>query len=121
MYAKNASADAAKILALVKPTFESRETELVAAPVTMKTYEDLEALLTESQGLELKNASARYKELTKAKELKDEIQARSIYRQCQEMLKSTKPTTAEAGKTNLATLAKKFPETKYGQLAGNAK
>jgi hypothetical protein len=113
--------DAAKILAVVKPTFESREAELVDAPVTMQTYEGLETLLTESQGIELKKASLRYKELTKAKELKDEIQARSIYRQCEELLTSPKAGATEGAKANLATLAKKFPDTKYGKLAAEAK
>jgi hypothetical protein len=110
-------ADAVKILAVVKPTFEKTETELLAAPVSMATYESIEALLTESQGIELKKAAARYKELGKAKELKDELQARSIYRQCQEQLVSQKGGAPEAGKANLATLAQKFPNTKYGQLA----
>ena len=110
-------ADAVKILAVVKPTFEKTETELLAAPVSMATYESLEALLSESQGIELKKAAARHKELGKAKELKDELQARSIYRQCHEQLVSQKGGAPEAGKANLATLAKKFPNTKYGQLA----
>ena len=66
-------ADAVKILAVVKSTFEKTETELLAAPVSMATYESLEALLTESQGIELKKAAARHKELGKAKELKDEL------------------------------------------------
>lgn len=110
-------ADAVKILAVVKPTFEKTETELLAGPVSMTTYESLEALLSESQGVELKKATARHKELGKAKELKDELQARSIYRQCQELLVSQKGGAPEAGKANLATLAKKFPNTKYGQLA----
>lgn len=113
--------DATKILAVVKPTFENRETELVGAPATMQTYEELETLLTESQGIELKKASLRYKELTKAKELKDDIQARSIYRQCEELLTSPKAGAPEAAKANLATLAKKFPDTKYGKLAAEAK
>ena len=110
-------ADAVKILAVVKPTFEKTETELLAAPVSMATYESLEALLSESQGIELKKAAARHKELGKAKELKDELQARSIYRQCQELLASQKGGAPEAGKANMATLAQKFPNTKYGQLA----
>ena len=109
--------DAAKILAVVKSTFEKSETELLAAPVSIATYESLEALLTESQGVELKKAAVRFKELGKAKELKDELQARSIYQQCQELLVSQKGGAPEAGKANLATLAKKFPNTKYGQLA----
>jgi hypothetical protein len=109
--------DAVKIFNVVKSTFESRETELVGGPVTIATYEGLEALLSESQGIELKKATARYKELGKAKELKDELQARSIYQQCQELLVSQKGGLPEAGKANLATLAQKFPNTKYGQLA----
>ncbi len=113
--------DAAKILAVVKPTFESREAALVEAPATMQTYEDLETLLTESQGIELKKASLRYKDLTKSKELKNEIQARSIYRQCQELLSSPKAGATEGAKANLATLAKKFPDTKYGKLASETK
>jgi hypothetical protein len=110
-------ADAVKILAVVKSTFEKSETELLAAPASIATYESLEALLTESQGVELKKAAVRFKELGKAKELKDELQARSIYQQCQELLVSQKGGAPEAGKANLATLAKKFPNTKYGQLA----
>ena len=110
-------ADATKILAVVKSVFESHETELISGSVTMATYESLEALLTESQGVELKKSAVRYKELGKAKELKDELQARSIYRQCQELLVSQKGGAPEAGKANLATLAQKFPNTKYGQLA----
>jgi hypothetical protein len=113
--------DAVKILNVVKSSFEKREAELVDGPVTMATYESLESLLTESQGLELKKATARYKELGKAKELKDELQARSIYQQCQEQLVSQKGGAPEAGKANLVTLAKKFPNTKYGQLAATVK
>ena len=114
-------ADAVKILAVVKSTFESRETALVAAPPTMTTFEDLEALLVESQGVELKKASERYKELNKSKEIKEELLARSIYRQCQDLLVSTKPGAPAAGTANLATLAQKYPNTKYGQMAASAK
>ena len=112
--------DAVKILAVVKSSFESREADLVGGPATIDTYLGLESLLTESQGVELKKATERYKELGKAKELKEELQARAIYRQCEELLASPKTGAAEAGKANLATLAKKFPNTKYGQMAAAA-
>jgi hypothetical protein len=114
-------ADAAKILAVVKEAFAKRETELVAAPATMATYEELERLLTEGQGLELKQATARYKELTKAKEMKDEIQARAIYRKCQELLASPRPDPQAEGRAGLAMLIKKFANTMYGKKAALAK
>jgi hypothetical protein len=113
--------DAMKIFAVVKTSFETRETELVQAPANMETYEGLEALLFESRGIELKKATDRYKELGKAKELKDEIQARSIYRQCSELLISPKGGAPETAKANLAALAKKYPDTKYGRLAAETK
>jgi hypothetical protein len=113
--------DSAKTLAVVKAALEARQAELVEAPATMATYESLESLLTEGQGIELKKAGDRYKELGKAKELKDELTARTIYRQCQEMLASPRPPTQAAGKENLAALAKKLPGTVYGRLAASSK
>lgn len=112
--------DAVKILDVVKASFQTREADLVAAPATMQTYEGLESLLAEGQGLELKKATERYKELSKDKEMKDELTARTIYRQCQELLASQKANAPAAGKANLETLQKKYPSTVYGKLAGGA-
>jgi hypothetical protein len=108
-----------KVLGVVKASFNQRETDLVAAPITMATYESLEALLAEAQGLELKDASGRYKELGKAKELKGEFDARNAFQQCQAMAASPKPDNQAAAKAGFAQIAKKYPDTLYGQRAAN--
>jgi hypothetical protein len=110
-----------QVLTTVKEALATREAALVAAPASMETYESLEALLGEGQGIELKDATARYKELGKAKELKDEIAARAAYRACAEALASPKPDLQAGGKAGLAQLARKYPETVYGRRAANGK
>ncbi|HYE04654.1 MAG TPA: hypothetical protein VEL07_03955 [Planctomycetota bacterium] len=109
--------EAARILAVIQPAFTARQDELVAAPATIETYEAIERLLRDGEGLELKAAQARGKELAKAPELKDELAARRIWQQCAAMAQSNKPAEQAAAKDNLAKLAKKYPDTKYGRMA----
>ncbi len=116
-----AQADAVRILDAVKAATSKRQDDLVGAPATMETYEAIEAFLTASEGLDTKKALARLKELKAAKELKDELKARDIYQQCQQLLASPKPDSIKSGKENMATLAKKFPSTVYGQKAASIK
>jgi hypothetical protein len=108
-----------KVLEVVKASFAQRESDLVAAPVSMATYESLEALLAEAQGLELKDAGGRCKALGKAKELKGELDARSAFQQCQAMAASPKPDSQAAAKAGFAQIAKRYPETQYGQRAAS--
>jgi hypothetical protein len=83
----------------------------------MATYESLEALLAEAQGIELKDASARYKALGKDKEFKGELDARSAFQQCQALAASPKADNQAAAKAGFAQIAKKYPDTFYGQRA----
>jgi hypothetical protein len=106
-----------KVLEVVKESFTQRETALVAAPMGMATYESLEALLAEAQGIELKDASARYKALGKDKEFKGELDARSAFQQCQALAASPKADNQAAAKAGFAQIAKKYPDTFYGQRA----
>lgn len=108
-----------KVVEVVRASFAQRETDLVAAPASMATYESLEALLSESAGLELKDASARYKALGKAKELKGELDARSAFQQCQAMAASPKSDSQAAARAGFAQIAKKYPDTLYGQRASS--
>ncbi len=108
-----------KVPEVVKASFAQRESDLAAAPVSMATYESLEALLAEAQGLELKDASLRYKALGKAKELRSELDARSAFQQCQAMAASPRPDSQAGAKAGFAQIAKKYPETLYGQRAAS--
>ncbi len=114
-------ADAVRILDAVKAGAATRQDELIAAPATLETYEAIEGFLAESEGLDTKKALARLKELKASKELKDELKARDIYQQCQTLISSPKPDSQKAGKENLATLAKKMPDTVYGKKAAGGK
>jgi hypothetical protein len=108
-----------KVLEAVKAAIAKREAALVAAPVSMATYESLEALLNEAAGLEFKDAGARYKALGKAKELKGELDARNAFQQCQAMAASPKPDNQAAAKAGFMQIAKRYPDTLYGQRAAS--
>ena len=110
----------AKILVAVQTKLDERQATLLAAPADLATYEQLEALLADGEGMDLKPASERLKALTKDPALKKELQARTLYRECQRQLTSKKPKEQEAGKANLAQLAAKMPETTYGKRASVA-
>ena len=105
------------VLATVTTSLQGRQAELVAAPATFATYEGLEALLREGQGVDLKEAAARLKELGKDKAMKPELDARTAYRTCQTLLASTKPADQAAGKAGLPQIAKRWPDTAYGRRA----
>ncbi len=110
-------AEAAGLLERVKAAAQTREAELAAGPVSIETLEAIEVFCMDYEGLDVKKMQARYRELKAAKELKDDLRARDIYRQCHELLASSKPAEQAAGKEGLATLAKKFPATVYGKKA----
>lgn len=110
-------AEVAKALAPVETAIRARLDALVAAPVELATYESLEALLEEGDGLDLKAGSERLKTLAKEPALKKELQARTAWKQVQAQLASSKPKEQEAGRANLAELAKRFPDTVYGRRA----
>ncbi len=105
------------VLATVTTRLQARQAELVAAPATFTTYEALENLLREGQGVDLKDALARLKELGKDKAMKPELDARTAYRSCQTLLASTKPADQTAGKAGLPQIAKRWPDTAYGRRA----
>ncbi len=105
------------VLATVSDSFTTRAAELVAAPGTFVTYEALENLLGEGQGLELKDAQERLKELGKDKAIKPELAARTAFHSCQTLLASLKPADQAAGKAALPQIAKRWPDTVYGRRA----
>lgn len=107
----------AKILAAVQTKLDQRQDTLVAAPADLATYEQLEALLAEGEGMELKPANERIKVLAKDPVIKKELQARTLYRECKRQVMSKKAKEQEAGKANLAQLAAKMPDTVYGKRA----
>lgn len=115
-----AQAEVQLVLTSVKETLTKREADLVAATPSMAVYENLESLLTEAQGIELKLATAQYLKLSKDKSLAAELDARAAYRKCQELITSPRSDAQEAGKTGLAQIAKRYPETIYGRRAGGA-
>jgi hypothetical protein len=112
--------DAARILEQVKAASDKRQEELLAAPANVTTYEALEAYITESEGLDVKKAQARMKEIKATKELKDEFKARDIYIQCEALIASDKADKQKTGKDGLALLAKKMPDTVYGKKAAES-
>lgn len=107
----------AKIVAAVQAVLDKRQEALLAAPADLDTYERLESLLAEGEGLDLKPALERLKALAKDPLVKKELQARSLYRECQRQTASRKPKEQEAGKANLAQLAARMPDTVYGRRA----
>jgi len=107
----------ARIVAAVQAALGKRQEALVAAPADLATYEQLEALLAEGEGLDLKPAAERLKALSKDPLLKKELQARGLYRECQRQIASKKAKEQEAGKANLAQLGDKMPDTVYGRRA----
>jgi hypothetical protein len=114
-------AELQKVLEVVKDSTAKRQDEVVAEAPSMAAYEALESFITDSDGLDTKKAVARLKELKAGKDLKDELKARDIYLQCQALLLSPKPDSQKAGKENMAMLAKKMPNTVYGQKAASIK
>ncbi|MBA3684220.1 MAG: hypothetical protein H0W72_03155 [Planctomycetes bacterium] len=109
---------AERIVNAARTALTARQQILVDAPIELATVERLEELLAEGAGLDLKPAADRLKGLLKDPALKHELQARTIWRQCQDQLGSTKPKEREAGTANLAQLAAKLPDTVYGRRAG---
>lgn len=109
------------LLTAVTAALTERQGALVAKPADLATLEDLEALAAEAEGIELKPAAERIKALIKDPALKDELKARSIYRQCQTMLAAKKPKDQQAGREGLTQLAAKMANTVYGKRAAAAK
>jgi len=95
----------------------AREAALLAAPADLATVEGLEALLAESDGLPLKDAQTRLRDLIKDKDLKDEFAARSAWRTCAALLKSSQAKDQEKGRAGMAQIATRFPDTVYGKRA----
>jgi hypothetical protein len=114
-------ADVAKLLERVKAREAELQDAAVAAAPTFAAVEALEAFMTETDGLDLKKAQARYKELKAMKELKDEFKARDIYQQCSKLIASSKSSDQQSGKEGMAMLAKKFPATTYGAKANETR
>lgn len=115
------NAEVGTLLEAIKKELTGRQEALLAKPSDLLTLEGLEALVTEAEGIELKPAAERIKTLTKDPALKDELKARSAWRQCQAMLNSKKPKEQQAGREGLAQLATKMPGTIYGQRAAATK
>ncbi len=109
------------LLTAVTTTLTARQDELIAALANLATLEQLEALVADAEGIELKPASERIKVLLKDPALKDELKARSAYRQCQKMLASKKPKEQQAGRDGMAQLAAKMGGTVYGKRAASIK
>jgi hypothetical protein len=110
--------DAEKIYAVVEASLVKRQDALLAADISMATYEGLETLLTQAKPIALKPATEKLKELGKDATIKTELKARAIYQQCQELLAHPNPQKQQAGREGLETLAKKYGETVYGKKAG---
>lgn len=100
------------------PSLTERQESLLAAAATMATYESLEKLLIQAKLTVLKPAADRLKELGKDATIKNELKARAIYQQCQELLAHPNQQKQQAGREGLELLAKKFAETVYGKKAG---
>jgi hypothetical protein len=109
--------DAAAIVESVEGTLVERQNALIGGS-DFATFESLEALLAEGGSLEsLKPAKDRLKELAKDKAIKNELKARDIYRQCQELARSNDGKKREAASANLTKLAEMMPDTVYGKRA----
>lgn len=109
--------DADKIYAVVEASLTKRQDALLAAEPGMATYEGLETLLAQAKPVVLKPATEKLKELGKDATIKNELKARAIYQQCQELLAHPNPQKQQAGREGLETLAKKFADTVYGKKA----
>ena len=109
--------DAEKIYSVVETSLTKRQETLLAADTSMATYEGLETLLTQAKPVMLKPASEKLKELGKDATIKNELKARAIYQQCQELLAHPNPQKQQAGREGLETLGKKFGDTMYGKKA----
>ncbi len=83
----------------------------------MATYEGLEALLQQAKPIVLKPAADKLKELGKDATIKNELKARAIYLQCQEVIAHPNPQKQQAGREGLDTLGKKYNNTVYGKKA----
>jgi hypothetical protein len=110
--------DAEKIYAVVEGSLLKRQESLLSGDADMATYEGLEALLLQAKPITLKPASERLKELGKDAAIKQELKARAIYQQCQELIAHPNPQKQQAGREGLETLAKKYGDTVYGKKAG---
>ncbi|MBA3698036.1 MAG: hypothetical protein H0W78_04200 [Planctomycetes bacterium] len=110
--------DAEKIYGVVEASLNKRQDALLAGDVSMATYEGLETLLVQAKPVVLKPATEKLKELGKDATIKNELKARAIYQQCQEMLAHPNPQKQQAGREGLETLAKKYGDTVYGKKAG---
>lgn len=109
--------EAEKIYTVVEASLTKRQEALLAAGTSMATYEGLETLLTQAKPVVLKPAAEKLKELGKDATIKNELKARAIYLQCQEMLAHPNPQKQQVGREGLETLAKKFADTVYGKKA----
>jgi len=105
------------LLDRVTAFYQAQEANLCAAPATMETLESLEALLSEAKGITLKKAKGRYHDLTHDKALKDELQARDEYAQCDALLHSGKEQDRSDAKDGLGIIASRSPNTLYGRKA----
>lgn len=110
--------DAEKIYGVVEASLLKRQEALLAADTSMATYEGLETLLTQAKPIALKPAGEKLKELGKDATIKNELKARAIYQQCQELIAHPNPQKQQAGREGLETLAKKYADTVYGKKAG---
>jgi hypothetical protein len=109
--------DAAAIVSTVEARLLERQTALLDGS-DFVTFEGLETLLAEGGSLEsLKPTKDRLKELSKDKAIKNELKARDIYRQCQELAQSNDEKKREAAMANFTKLGEMMPETVYGQRA----
>jgi len=109
--------EADKIYAVVEASLTKRQDALLAADASMATYESLETLLAQAKPIALKSAADKLKELGKDATIKNELKARAIYQQCQELLAHPNPQKQQAGREGLETLAKKYGNTVYGKKA----
>ena len=109
--------EAEKIYAVVEASLFKRQETLLAAGSSMATYEGLETLLTQAKPVVLKPATEKLKELGKDATIKNELKARAIYQQCQEMIAHPNPQKQQAGREGLEILGKKFGDTVYGKKA----
>jgi hypothetical protein len=93
---------------------QAQQQKLAESPADLATVEQLEALLSEFNGIDLKPSQDRLKTLLKDKALKPELEARTAWRTCQDMLNNPRVNVQKDGRANLAALAKRYPDTVYG-------
>ena len=111
-------ADCQKLLDVVQSAYDQQLAAITEAGPSIDGYDQLESLIISHDGLDTKDAKKLLKSFSKEKDLKDELKARGIYLKIQQMLASNKPKDQEQGKAGLGELAKRYPDTKYGKLAG---